>query len=93
MALQEVQITRNAYGPVLLRCCGATGYAEPLYWVSNRDAAEEACRYDQKRFRLETFCSDQKSRGFHMHKSPISDPQCLSRLLIAACLAYIWMIY
>src|SRR5215469_6687491 len=37
--------------------------------------------------------SDQKSRGFHIHKSHISDPQRLSRLLIAACLAYIWMIY
>jgi hypothetical protein len=93
IALQEVQITRNAYGPVMLLCCWAMGYAEPLYLVSNMDTAEEACRYYQKRFRIETFFSDQKSRGFHIHKSHISDPQCLSRLLIAACLAYIWMIY
>jgi hypothetical protein len=57
------------------------------------DAAEEACRYDQKRFRIETFFSDQKSRGFHIHQSHISDPQRLSRLLIAACLAYIWIVY
>ena len=42
---------------------------------------------------IETFFSDQKSRGFHSHKSHISDPQRLSRLLIAACLAYIWIIY
>ena len=61
--------------------------------VSNMDAAEEACRYYQKRFRIETFFSDQKSRGFHIHKSHISDPQRLSRLLIAACLAYIWIVY
>jgi len=57
------------------------------------EAAEEACRYYQKRFRIETFFSDQKSRGFHIHKSHISDPQRLSRLWIAACLAYIWIIY
>jgi hypothetical protein len=57
------------------------------------EAAEEACRYYQKRFRIETFFSDQKSRGVHIHKSHISDPQRLSRLLIAACLAYIWIIY
>ena len=57
------------------------------------DAAEEACRYYQKRFRIETFFSDQKSRGFHLHKSHISDPQRLSRLLIAACLSYIWIVY
>jgi len=93
IALQAVQITRDAYGPVMLLCCWAKGYAEPLYLVSNMEAAEEACRYYQKRFRIETFFSDQKSRGFHIHKSHLSDPQCLSRLLIAACLAYIWMIY
>ena len=77
----------------MLLCGWAKGYQEPLYLVSNMDAAEEACRYYQKRFRIETFFSDQKSRGFHIHKSHISDPQRLSRLLIAACLAYIWIIY
>jgi hypothetical protein len=44
------------------------------------------------RFHLKTFFSDQKSRGFHIHKSHFSDPMRISRLLIAACLAYIWMI-
>jgi hypothetical protein len=93
IALREVQMTRDAYGPVMLLCCWAKGYQAPLYLVSNMDVAEEACRYYQKRFRIETFFSDQKSRGFHIHKSHISDPQRLSRLLIAACLAYIWIIY
>src|SRR2546426_10765278 len=93
IVLQEVQCTRNAYGPVMGLSCWAKGYQEPLYLVSNMDAAEEACRYYQTRFIIETFFSDQKSRGFHMHKSHISDPQRLSRLLIAACLAYIWIIY
>ncbi len=93
IALQGVQMTRDAYGPVRLLCCWAKGYQEPLYLVSNMDAAEEACRYYQKRFRIETFFSDQKSRGFHIHKSHISDPQRLSRLLIAAGLAYIWVVY
>jgi hypothetical protein len=44
------------------------------------DAAEEACCSDQKRFRIETVFSDQKSRGFHLHQSHISDPQRLARL-------------
>ena len=91
--LKEVKLTRDAYGPVMVLSCWAKGYHEPLYVVSNMDTAEEACRYYQKRFRIETFFSDQKSRGFHIHKSHISDPQRLSRLLIAACLAYIWIIY
>jgi hypothetical protein len=93
IALQEVKITRDAYGPVMVLSCWAKGYQEPLYLVSNMDAAEGACCYYQKRFRIETFFSDQKSRGFHIHKSHISDPQRLSRLFIAACLAYIWIVY
>ena len=73
--------------------CWAKGYHEPRYVVSNMDAAEEAGRSYQKRFRIETLFADQTSRGFHMHQSHISDPQRLSRLLIAACLSYLWIVY
>jgi hypothetical protein len=93
IALQEVKFTRDAYGPVMVLSCWAKGYQEPLYLVSNMASAEEACRYYQKRFRIETFFSDQKSRGFNIQKSHIADPQRLSRLFIAACLAYIWIVY
>ena len=91
--LKEAYVTREAYGPIMVLCCWAKGYQGPLYLVSNLATAEEACRLYEKRFRIETFFSDQKSRGFHIHKSHISDPQRLSRLLIAACLAYIWIVY
>jgi len=37
-----------------------SGYHEPLYLVSNMATAEEACRLYEKRFRIETFFSDQK---------------------------------
>jgi len=46
-----------------------------------------------KRFHIETFFSDEKSRGFNLHKSHLSDPARLSRLMIGACLAYYWIIY
>src|SRR5499426_4565148 len=91
--LKEAYVTREAYGPIMVLCCWAKGYHEPLYMVSNLATAEEACRLYQKRFRIETFFADQKSRGFHIHKSHMSDVQRLSRLLIATCLAYIWLVY
>ncbi len=69
------------------------GYQEPLFLVTNMDLVDEACAWYKKRFRIETFFSDQKSRGFHLHKSHLSDPARLSRLMIAACLAYIWIIF
>jgi Transposase DDE domain len=74
-------------------CCWAKGQKDPLYLVTNMSSSGEACRYYSKRFRIETFFSDQKSRGFNIHTSHLSDPQRLSRLFIAACLAYIWVIY
>jgi hypothetical protein len=91
--LKEVAFTQDAYGPVMVLCCWAQGYAEPVYLVSHLSSAEEAIRYYQKRFRIETFFSEQKSRGFNIQKSRVTDPQRLSRLLIASCLAYIWIVY
>jgi len=79
---------------VILNVIGWWGtlYEEPIFLVTNIDNPYEACRYYRRRFRIETFFSDQKSRGFHIHKSHLAHPARLSRLLIAACLAYIWMI-
>src|SRR5262249_47635487 len=93
VALTDVRVTQAAYGPVMLLCCWAKGYQEPLHLLTNIASADEACRLYAKRFRIETFFSDQKSRGFHLHKSHLADPTRLARLLIAACLAYIWIVY
>ena len=90
---RDVHVTEAAYGPVMFLCCWAKGYKEPLYVVTNMSSADEACRLYAKRFRIETFFSDQKSRGFSLHKSHLADPTRLSRLLMAACLAYIWIIH
>jgi hypothetical protein len=81
------------HGPVMVLCCWAKGEADPLYLVSNLSLAEEAIKFYKQRFRIETFFSDQQSRGFNIQKSHIENCQRLSRLLIASCLAYIWIIY
>ena len=91
--LREVRVTEETYGPLMLLCCWAKGYKDPLYLITNMASADEACHLYAKRFRIETFFADQKSRGFHLHKSHLSDPMRLTRLLMAACLAYIWIIY
>jgi hypothetical protein len=50
---KNVHVTREAYGPIMVRCCWAKGYQEPWYVVSNLMTAEEACRWYDKRFRIE----------------------------------------
>ena len=91
--LPDVTFTLQDYGPVLAIAWWEAGYEEPIYLVTNMELAAEACYWYAKRFRIETFFSDQKSRGFNLHKSHISDPERLARLMIAACLAYIWIVY
>jgi hypothetical protein len=93
LELRAARVTETAYGPILLLCCWAKGYKAPLYLITNMASADEACRVYAKRFRIETFFSDQKSRGFHIHKSHLADPTRLTRLVMAACFAYIWIIH
>lgn len=93
ISMPDVTFTREKYGPVHAIAWWEKGYKEPLYLVTNMELAQEACSWYKKRFRIETFFSDQKSRGFHLHKSHLSAPKRLSRLMIAACLAYIWIIH
>ena len=54
---------------------------------------EAAVAMYRKRAHGETFFSDQKSRGFQLHKRHRCDPARRARLLIAACLAYLWVVY
>jgi len=68
-------------------------YKEPIYLITNIELAQEAMYWYKKRFRIETMFSDKKSRGFNIHKSHISDPQRMNKLLIATSLAYILIIY
>lgn len=93
VGVPEVLFTEAGYGPVQLIAWWEKRHREPLYLVSNLEVAEEACYWYGKRFRIETFFSDQKSRGFHLHKSHLSEPQRLARLMIASCLAYLWVVY
>jgi len=84
--------TQNA--TALLNLIGWWGsrYEEPIFLVTNLSNVYQACRFYRRRFQIETFFSDQKSHGFHIHKSHLPDPVRLGRMLVAACLAYIWMI-
>ena len=90
---KDILFTNQQHGPLNLIVWWGKEYKEPIYWVSDPTSKTEACQVYKKRFRIETFFSDQKSRGFHIQKSHLSNPDKLARLLIAACLAYIWIVY
>lgn len=90
--LTDVLFTAQRLGPVLVGAVWETGQNAPLLLVTNLDFLSEARFWYKKRFGIETFFSDQKSRGFHLCHSHLSDPARLSRLLMATCLAYYWLV-
>jgi len=90
---EGVRFTREAFGPVLAVAVWPEGKEEAVYLVSNMELPDEACYWYRKRFGIETFFSDQKSRGFHLHQSHLSDPDRLARLMIGTCLAYLWIVF
>jgi hypothetical protein len=88
----EVRFTAAGFGPVLAVAVWQKGCKEPLFLVSSLELGQEALFWYKKRFLIETLFSDQKSRGFHLHKSHFSEPARLARLLMAGCLGYIWLV-
>lgn len=91
--IPDVYFTEKLYGPLMAIAWWGKGYKEPIFLITNMDSAARACSMYRRRFVIETFFSDQKSRGFYLDKSHISDPARLTRLMIAACLAYYWIIF
>ena len=91
--LRNCTITGKKYGPVTVIAWWGEDNDEPIFLVTNFKSASQACEYYAKRFTIETFFSDQKSRGFKIDKSHLSSPQRLTRLMYASCLAYLWIIF
>lgn len=90
--LYQVAFTQKRYGPVNLLIYHHPKHRDPLYLLSNLDFPHAIAQLYKKRFKIETFFSDQKSRGFNIHRSKLGHPQRLAKLLIATCLAYIFCI-
>ena len=92
-SVSGIGFTSEGYGRLLAIAWWDKDYEEPIYLITNLPEVSQACMYYKKRYRIETLFSDKKSRGFHIHKSHLSEPQRICRLLIATCLSYTWMLY
>ena len=88
--LPQMYITKEAFGPVnILYWHNKARYEKPLYLLTSLEYGPEAEAYYRKRYHIETFFGDIKSRGFHIHKTKIDKPEMLFNLLIVASLAFI----
>jgi len=85
----DVAFTKNRYGPLHATLWHQPKLDKPIYLLSNFELCFDTLFYYKKRWSIETFFGDVKSRGFNIHKSKLADPQRVAKLLIIACLAYI----
>jgi len=68
------------------------GNENPIFLITNKDYNKDIQKFYEDRFKIEPFFRDQKSKGFHIQKSGLSNPEKIDRLLIATCTAYIILI-
>jgi len=69
LAVTPAWMTAEHYGSVSILAIWEDVYHEPIYLVTNMDDLDAAVRLYKKRSHIETFFSDLKSRGFHIHNS------------------------
>lgn len=84
--------TEHLFGPLLAIGYWATGEEEPLYILTDTNNEEAALLVYSWRFWIEPLFADFKGRGFHLAQTHIRDPQRLSRLLMVACLTFLWTV-
>ena len=92
-AWSDALFTHQRYGPVLVIALWEVGYERPIYLVTSLKDVSTATEVYRLRFIIETLFSDQKSRGFNIHKSHLSHPERISRLLIATSLSYLVVLH
>lgn len=93
VGISEAAVTAARYGPVGVIAVWEAAYEAPLYLVTNHTDLDHAVMLYRRRAQIETFFSDQKSRGFRINRSHLSDPKRVARLMIATALAYLWVVY
>jgi hypothetical protein len=76
-AVSPAWVTAKRYGPVSLIAIHEQQCKQALYLVTNMSDLDAALEQYKKRAHIETFFSDQKRRGFHIHTSHLSDPKWL----------------
>lgn len=92
MMINNGYITQQKYGPVHILYWKEPKYKDPLLLVTNIEFPHLAASLYKKRFGIETFFSDIKSRGFHITRTKVENPETLKNLLIVASLAYVFAI-
>lgn len=85
-------LTRRHVYPVHLLAHWAAGYKEPWLLATNLPTRSETLRAYRRRMWIEEFFGDIKGHGFHLESTHLRHFLRLSRLTLAVCLLYVWLL-
>lgn len=93
--LKGVYLTaEKAYGPISIAACWAEGEGAPWFIVTDEDEANHlTLRMYSRRMWIEELFGDLQGGGFQLNRSRLYEPERLSRLLLAVCLVYLWLMH
>lgn len=86
--------TEQAYGPISIAACWGEGEETPWFIVTDEDEPDHlTLRSYSRRMWIEELFGDLEGGGIQLHRSRVYDPKRLSRLLVAVCLVYLWLMH
>jgi hypothetical protein len=91
VSIADVRMTAKQHGPILLLLVWDAKHKQPIYLITSLADADDALERYRLRFLLECMFANHKSRGFLLDKSHLANPERLAHLVIANCLAYVWI--
>jgi hypothetical protein len=93
--LHGVYLTgEHAYGPISIAVYWKEGEDTPWFIVTDEDEASyQTLLTYSRRMWIEELFADLEGGGFHLHRSRLYAPERLSRLLLAVCLVYLWLMH
>jgi len=92
MWLGRVVLTRASAYPTHLALYWQSGQHEPWYLATNLPCAQGAVRLYRRRMWIEEMFGDMKQHGFDLEDTYLRDFMRLSRLTLAVCLLYVWLV-
>jgi hypothetical protein len=90
--LGKVLLTQASPYPTNIVLYWKVGEKEPWLLATNQLTAQPAIRLYQRRMWIEEMFGDLKGHGFDLELSRLRTPERLSRLTLAICILYVWIV-
>jgi hypothetical protein len=87
---RQVTVTKRSQFLVNVTITWRPSYEEPLLLITTFEGAPRALSTYHRRFGIEPMFKDQKSNGFNLEKTKITDPKRIETLLILTSIAHIF---